>query len=322
MREEYDLSQSYHKRFRDVAIVLHGPQPYGEHPYKKHLQDVYEELCNAGVKDIAVLDASWIHDVFEDTPITREAILKMGLPDRETTEESLDIALAVTDEPGFSNRKLRKAATYPKIKALPKAILVKLADRVANVKACVEDGFSDKFWMYHKEHSDFKNGILREQQDLGEEEKKLWAALEHQLFDRLDDLNYNKFVWERYRTEQLIDKKRESRSVIRSLPKNVPMEKLQEWYDAGHMLSRESLKAGVFYYGHCRNAQIARWDGERFRHIRDKFGIYLEYIKHPEDEQYSDVFQPYTELDAKYLRLPFIKAYIESFNILKNSSRN
>lgn len=61
------------------------------------------------------------------------------------------------------------------------------------------------------------------------------------------------------------------------------------------MISKADLEHGAYYEGRCRHATVARWDAnaERFRHWRTKFmDTYLEYIRHPEDDQVCDVFVP------------------------------
>lgn len=58
-------------------------------------------------------------------------------------------------------------------------------------------------------------------------------------------------------------------------------------------IARKDLIHGAYYKGHCRNAEEARWNERNgcFVHWRTKFGqTFLEEIKHPEDEQYYDVF--------------------------------
>ena len=41
------------------------------------------------------------------------------------------------------------------------ALLVKTADRLANINACIEDGHSKKLAMYQKEHEIFKQSVYR-----------------------------------------------------------------------------------------------------------------------------------------------------------------
>lgn len=59
------------------------------------------------------------------------------------------------------------------------------------------------------------------------------------------------------------------------------------------VIPKTELVHGAYYHGRCRNAVIARWNGEkqRFYHWRHKFGMkFVEDIKAPEDDQYFDVF--------------------------------
>ena len=56
-------------------------------------------------------------------------------------------------------------------------------------------------------------------------------------------------------------------------------------------LPKHKLEKGANYVGVCRNANIARWDGEQFHHWRTKFGFrFLETIKHRDDDSVFDVF--------------------------------
>ena len=54
---------------------------------------------------------------------------------------------------------------------------------------------------------------------------------------------------------------------------------------------KKALEVGEYYIGRCRNACVARWDGEKFWHWREKWGaIFKETIKHREDDEVFDVF--------------------------------
>lgn len=64
-------------------------------------------------------------------------------------------------------------------------------------------------------------------------------------------------------------------------------------------LRKEQLEIGGYYYGSCRNADIARWDGDHFTYARRKFGNrFPEEIRHPEDDDGADLFFPYAKIDA------------------------
>ena len=88
-----------------------------------------------------------MHDVLEDTHLSYNDIKK------EFGEDIAELVYAVTDELG-RNRKERKEKTYPKIKGNPKAIAVKLCDRIANVREA-KSSASKMFRMYKDEHAEF-----------------------------------------------------------------------------------------------------------------------------------------------------------------------
>jgi (p)ppGpp synthase/HD superfamily hydrolase len=131
------------------AVLAHGDQKYGdEFPYALHLQTVESVLIRFGVIDETLLAAGWLHDTLEDTDATYEEVVTLF------GEEITNIVATVTEPKGMT-RKERHAVTHPKIKQNPKAIIVKLADRISHV----ETG-GRKSYMYHDEHQDFVNGIL------------------------------------------------------------------------------------------------------------------------------------------------------------------
>lgn len=60
------------------------------------------------------------------------------------------------------------------------------------------------------------------------------------------------------------------------------------------------MRHGAYYYGECRNADTARWNGDtcKFVYWRHKFGDrFAEDIRHPEDDDGYDLFYPYHEID-------------------------
>lgn len=66
------------------------------------------------------------------------------------------------------------------------------------------------------------------------------------------------------------------------------------------MIPKERLRKGEYYIGMCRNAQIARWDGEKFHHYRTKFGCrFVETIHHPSDDEVFDCFVPVARIEDK-----------------------
>jgi len=73
-------------------------------------------------------------------------------------------------------------------------------------------------------------------------------------------------------------------------------------------IPKKDLIHGAYYKGRCRNANEARWNGERqlFIHWRTKYGsTFLEDICHPEDEKRFDVFVVEELLEKPTKEIPF-----------------
>jgi (p)ppGpp synthase/HD superfamily hydrolase len=140
----------------NFAIAKHGDQKYGgDKPYVYHLNCVFMVLRRFGVDNEALLQAAFLHDVIEDTNTTYEEV--------EATfgNEVAELVEAVTNEEGI-NRKERHLKTYPKIRAVHNSIILKLADRIANVEETFKnkDSRNEKlFAMYVQEHRNFKHEL-------------------------------------------------------------------------------------------------------------------------------------------------------------------
>jgi hypothetical protein len=75
------------------------------------------------------------------------------------------------------------------------------------------------------------------------------------------------------------------------------------------MIPKQDLKHGHYYKGTCRNAAIARWNGEEelFYHFRVKFGTtFIETINCPEDDDKYDVFTAEEDLTERHETLTLI----------------
>jgi guanosine-3',5'-bis(diphosphate) 3'-pyrophosphohydrolase len=140
---------------RTFAIAAHGEQMYGERPYVFHLDRVAEHLSRYGELAQTV---GYLHDVIEDTAITREEIEERFGP---LVAECVSL---LTDESG-ANRTERKAKTYEKMSRVTGpteiALVVKAADRLANVKACIADGNEGLLGLYQGEHPTFRAAAYR-----------------------------------------------------------------------------------------------------------------------------------------------------------------
>ena len=151
---------------RFFAATKHGSQQYAFGlPYSHHLYAV-ENIIRLFVEPShpffqELLEAAWLHDVVEDTPTKLKEISEM-FGDRVA-----ELVGAVTNEPGPS-RKVRHALTYPKIRRFQEAVILKLADRIANVQ---QGGKLTE--MYAKEYEDFRWALYTP----GEADK-MWSHLD------------------------------------------------------------------------------------------------------------------------------------------------
>lgn len=165
------------------ATEAHRGQTYGNgEPYTVHLARVVEVLKRFGFgKDRALINAGWLHDTIEDTPVRYHDIwARFGGDTAELVED-------VTDRPG-KNRRERHANTYPALGHRGgRSVALKLADRIANVEYSVERKDDGKLKMYRKEHPEFVRYLHRN----GEHEE-MWDHLGELLgFERPDQAQYS-----------------------------------------------------------------------------------------------------------------------------------
>jgi guanosine-3',5'-bis(diphosphate) 3'-pyrophosphohydrolase len=151
---------------RLFAIKAHGDQRYGDEPFVFHLDAVVRVIDSYGHTDPEVRASGYLHDVVEDTDKTKEDIAA------EFSSSIAEIVHAVSSEPG-KNRKERNIATYPKIRAVHKAVIVKLSDRIANVGYSLATK-SDLFTMYQREYPAFRAALYYDSPDL----TKMWEFLD------------------------------------------------------------------------------------------------------------------------------------------------
>ena len=133
---------------QQFAISKHGDQQYGVHPYSYHLNYVVNILTEyVYAEDDVIISAGWLHDTIEDTDTTHAMlVLEFG-------KEIADIVWSVSSEPG-ENRQAKFRNTAPKIISNKKALIVKLADRIANTEASLANN-PKLYQMYVKEFTLF-----------------------------------------------------------------------------------------------------------------------------------------------------------------------
>lgn len=152
---------------RQFAELVHAGQRYSLNiPYTVHLQNVVDVLARFGVTDPNYVCAAWLHDSIEDTNTSYNDI-KSNFGARVA-----ELVYDVTSELG-RNRKERNEKTYPKLNKNWAALLLKLADRIANVEYGAATGGKND--MYAKEFVGFKEALYSEAQ--GDVLIKMWNHL-------------------------------------------------------------------------------------------------------------------------------------------------
>jgi (p)ppGpp synthase/HD superfamily hydrolase len=172
MDDKERISADFNMRFPlskclDFASKHHKGQLYGSKPYMYHLKKVGDVALGCNYTDISILISCVLHDIIEDTDVTYEDVKE------NFGEEVAEIVYCVTDELG-RNRKERKSKTYNKIYDNPKAIVVKLCDRISNMYESMgtENYNLRLIKMYLDEHESFVDGIYNE--DSLELTQKAW----------------------------------------------------------------------------------------------------------------------------------------------------
>lgn len=158
------FSRTANRPAQEFAISQH--QQFGKPYDMQHIPEVVS-IVSQYTNDQDVISAAWLHDVVEDTGVSIDQIGEMY------GDRVAQIVWAVTDEEG-ANRIERKEKTLPKTAQNPDAALIKLADRVANVTASMND--ERRLEMYRKEYPAFKSAL----QPIAPYED-MWNTLDHLL---------------------------------------------------------------------------------------------------------------------------------------------
>lgn len=140
---------------RSFALKHHGKQQYGSHPYIVHLDAVAELVQQYGKTAVVI---AYLHDVVEDTPVS------LGEIENAFGTLVADCVAILTDEPG-KDRQERKKKTYRKMAQVAGtteiALVVKAADRLANMRACVADKKEELLAVYRQEYPFFAQAVYR-----------------------------------------------------------------------------------------------------------------------------------------------------------------
>jgi guanosine-3',5'-bis(diphosphate) 3'-pyrophosphohydrolase len=149
---------------RAWCIAAHGKQTYGDRAYSFHLDAVLAILERFNVANSYNRYAAYGHDVLEDTKKKLLDMLLAGFPLRAAL-----LCWLVTDKSG-ATREERKSRTYPFIALWQEAVILKLADRIANVER------GEKVEMYCLEYTQFRVALYNPRH---RKARELWAHLDH-----------------------------------------------------------------------------------------------------------------------------------------------
>lgn len=167
-----------------LARRVHAEQTYGEdQPYTVHLEATVAVMRRFGIKDEVKLGAGWLHDSIEDTDLTITALtVHLGTCFGEAAAVGVaELVNAVTDGEG-KNRAERKARSYELIPKTKGAVLVKLADRIANAEEGHAKDNGGLLTMYRKELPNFEANLLDVQHAAKHKiEGLMWRYYQHLL---------------------------------------------------------------------------------------------------------------------------------------------
>ncbi|PAM96628.1 hypothetical protein B4N84_01310 [Flavobacterium sp. IR1] len=142
---------------KSFAIKKHGDQKYGTYPYEVHLTNVVNVLLRNNIlptteDTIDLWIGAWLHDVLEDTNATKEELIDMfGIA-------VFEMVNSLTDGE-FGDRKEKKEVMYQKLVLNQNGIIIKLADRIANLEFSIINNNSKKIKLYVDENSDLNKHL-------------------------------------------------------------------------------------------------------------------------------------------------------------------
>jgi guanosine-3',5'-bis(diphosphate) 3'-pyrophosphohydrolase len=139
-------------RAKEFAIRTHMSQIHRDKFYTCHLEQVENVLIRFDCCSFRMRAAAWLHGTVNKSGVTMNDI------NREFPGFIASMVDALTNAPG-ETREERNSATFSRIKERGgMAIILKLADRIANVEEAISS--SDiSLSMYKDEYSDFRDAL-------------------------------------------------------------------------------------------------------------------------------------------------------------------
>lgn len=157
---------------KNLAILAHRRQKYGEKPYIYHLDSV-ANIVNSVYKESEYIDGllclTYLHDSFEDNNQDEIDAIKNIIQEIYIAPDEIIETIELISDCKGKNRKERKQKTNEKFSLLDPSnishwlvLVIKSADRFANIIECVNTRNADKYFMYKGEHKEFKKAVYRD----------------------------------------------------------------------------------------------------------------------------------------------------------------
>jgi len=160
--EDYKFHELFLKA-ANFAIEKHGLDYYNNHLFGV-CHFLLHEIIDYEFSEDVIL-ASLLHDTLEDTDTTSSYLVNAF------GERVYNIVWLVTDK-GGNNREQRHKSTYPMIREDDRAIVVKLADRIQNVRRSPKG--ERHYKMYKSEYQYFRDTLRYDEFSY----MKMWDTLD------------------------------------------------------------------------------------------------------------------------------------------------
>ena len=119
---------------REFALEKHWGQLYGKIPYLKHLDRVANCLGKFDFSNQVLITCAYLHDVLEDTDTTYDELA------REFGLRVASTVYALTNKGGRETIEIY----YEKLMSNHTALAIKIADRLCNIAACINEDTEDR----------------------------------------------------------------------------------------------------------------------------------------------------------------------------------
>lgn len=140
---------------KTFALKAHDGQRYGSRPFYVHLDKVAEIVASYGEQAQVV---AYLHDTLSGTDVT---LGELSVSFNPSVAKLISLVTDVQDE----NRVIRTTKTNDRLFNLDVAffvvLIVKAADRLANMQACIAGKRDDLLATYISEYVDFKHAVFR-----------------------------------------------------------------------------------------------------------------------------------------------------------------